>query len=68
MFPPKNERTNSTIIETSGRLVFICFMEEIEDAQKTFRNWLTFTYVKIGVEWLIQKLKYVPNLISVGRL
>ena len=24
------------------------------------------TYFKIGVEWLIQK--YVPNLISVGRL
>ena len=68
MFHLKNERTNSTIIETSGRLVFICFLEEIEDAQKTFRNWLNFTYVKIGVEWLIQKLKYVPNLISVGRL
>ena len=35
-FPPKNERTNSN--ETSGRLVFVRFLEEIEDTKKTFRN------------------------------
>ena len=45
-FPPKNERTNSTLLlyyyETSGRLVFVRFLEEIEDTKKTFRNYLTF--------------------------
>ena len=28
--------------ETSGRLVFVRFLEEIEDTKKTFRNYLTF--------------------------
>ena len=35
----KNKQTKSTLLlETSGRLVFICFLEEIEDTKKTFRN------------------------------
>ena len=34
MFPPKNERTNST----SRQLVFVHFLEEIEGTKKTFRN------------------------------
>ena len=25
------------------RLVFVCFLEEIEDTKKTFRNYLTFS-------------------------
>ena len=28
--------------ETSGRLVFVRFIEEIEDTKKTFQNYLTF--------------------------
>ena len=28
--------------ETSDRLVFVHFLEEIEDTKKTFRNYLTF--------------------------
>ena len=34
---PKKELTNSTLsYETSGQLVFIHFLEEIEDTKKTF--------------------------------
>ena len=29
--------------DTSGQLVFVQFLEEIEDTKKTFRNYLTFT-------------------------
>ena len=29
--------------ETSGRLVFVCFLEEIEDTKQTFRNYLAFS-------------------------
>ena len=40
---PKKELTNSTLsYETSGQLVFIHFLEEIEDTKKTFQNQLTF--------------------------
>ena len=31
--------------ETSGRLVFFLFLEEIEGTKKTFRNYLTFSSV-----------------------
>ena len=44
-FLPKNEQTNSTLLlvyDTSGRLVFVRFLEEIEDNKKTFRNQLNF--------------------------
>ena len=37
--PPKNERRNSTLLhiyENSGRLVFVHFLEEIEDTKKIF--------------------------------
>ena len=40
-FSQKNERKNSTY-DTSGRLVFVRFLEEIEDTKKTFQNKLTF--------------------------
>ena len=36
----QNEETNSTC-----RLVFVCFLEEIEGTKKTFRNYLTFSSV-----------------------
>ena len=43
------QKTNKRILlyyyETSGRLDFVRFLEEIEDTKKTFRNYLTFTTV-----------------------
>ena len=33
-----NEFDITTMIYTSGRLVFVCFLEEIEDTKKTLRN------------------------------
>ena len=44
--------------ETSGRLVFVCFLDEIEDTNKTFWNYLTFTIV----------LRYVCKNDKWGRL
>ena len=38
-----NERILLYYYETSGRLLFVRFLEEIEDTKKTFRNYLTFT-------------------------
>ena len=45
MFPQKkrNEQILLYYYETSGRLVLVRFLEEIEDTKKTFRNYLTFT-------------------------
>ena len=36
------KRTNEFVF-ASMELVFICFLEEIEDSKKTFRNYLTFS-------------------------
>ena len=40
-------KTNGQILlyyyKTSGRLVFVRFLEEIEDTKMTFRNYLTFS-------------------------
>ena len=36
------KRTNEFVF-TSMRRVFVCFLEEIEDFKKAFRNHLTFT-------------------------
>ena len=39
-----SSKTNSIMYyDTSGRLVFVHFLEEIEDTKKTFRNQLTFS-------------------------
>ena len=38
-----NERILLYYYETSGLLVFVRFLEEIEDAKKTLRNYQTFT-------------------------
>ena len=40
------ERTNEFVF-TSMRCVFVRFLEEIEDSQKAFRNYLTFTLFKL---------------------
>ena len=36
------KRTNGFVFTTMRR-VFVCFLEEIEDTKKTFRNYLTFS-------------------------
>ena len=46
MFPLKtNKRILLYYYETSGLVVFVYFLEEIEDTKKIFRNCLTFTRV-----------------------
>ena len=42
-----NERIRLYYYDTSSRLVFVRFLEEIEDAKKPFRNYLTFNPVTI---------------------
>jgi hypothetical protein len=37
-----NKRIQLYYYDTSSRLVFIRFLEEIKDTKKTFRNYLTF--------------------------
>ena len=39
------KRTNEFVFTTMRR-VFVCFLEEIEDSKKAFRNYLTFTLLK----------------------
>ena len=41
-----NEQNLFYYCETLGRLVFVRFLEEIEDTKNTFRNYLTFTMTK----------------------
>ena len=38
---PSKKRMNEFVF-TSMRRVFICFLEEIEDSKKAFRNYLTY--------------------------
>ena len=38
------KRTNEFVFTTMRR-VFVCFLEEIEDTKKTFRNYLTFRHL-----------------------
>ena len=38
-----NEPIRLYYYDTSGRLVFVLFLEEFEDIKKTFRNQLTFS-------------------------
>ena len=42
-FQKMNKRIRLYYYYISGRLVFVCFLEAIEDTKKTFRNWLTFS-------------------------
>ena len=39
-----NERIRLYYYDTSSWLVFVCFLEEIKDNKKPFRNHLTFSY------------------------
>ena len=48
------QKTNERILlyyENSGWLVFVRFLEEIEDTKKTFRNYLTF-------RWYLNDLRF----------
>ena len=49
-----NERIQLYYYDTSSRLVFVRFLEEIEDTKKPFRNYLTFI---ITLTMLISKAK-----------
>ena len=40
-----NEQIRLYYYDTSGRLVFVRFLEEIDDPKKPFRNYLTFRYL-----------------------
>ena len=55
-----NERILLYYYETSGRLIFVCFLEEIEDTIKTFRNYLTFRKMFLwgNLENKINKIPY----------
>jgi hypothetical protein len=46
-FQKMNKRIILYYDETSGQLVFVRFLEEIEDTEKTFRNQLTFNDISI---------------------
>ena len=41
-----NDRIRLYYYDTSSRLVFVHFLEEIEDTKKPFRNYLTFNRIK----------------------
>ena len=41
-FFQKTNEKNRLYYDTSGRLIFVCFLLEIKDTKKTFRNYLTF--------------------------
>ena len=45
------KRTNEFVFTTMRR-VFVCFLEEIEDTEKTFQNYLTFKHVFLFWIWL----------------
>ena len=62
-----NERILLYYYETSGRLVFVRFLEEIEDTKKTFRNYkLTFRLSRnIYCKYL--RSKYVGTSSNIGR-
>ena len=54
------------------RRVFICFLEEIEDTKKTFRNYLTFSianFVDLWLRWLqmiLNDYKWLFRDVSTG--
>jgi hypothetical protein len=41
-FQKTNEKIRLNFYDTSGRLVFVRFLEGFEDTPKTFRNYVTF--------------------------
>ena len=52
------KRTNEFLF-TSMRCVFVCFLEEIEDSKKAFRNYLTFSVNnKKAVSYFLQFLRH----------
>ena len=52
-FQKTNERIQLHYYETSGRRVFVHFLEEIEDTKKTFRNYLTFSTLGLTLRLFI---------------
>ena len=39
--------SKNEFVFTTMQRVFVCFLEEIEDTKKTFRNYLTFKYPNV---------------------
>ena len=70
MFLPKNEKNKFNFYyETSGWLVFVRFLKEIEDTKKTFRNYLTYRkgkkcayFIMLQIKALIKKMSLIPYL------
>ena len=62
IFQKMNEWIRLYYFDTSGRLVFVHFLEEIEDTKKTFRNYLTFRpnqcFWRFEIEILSQSLVF----------
>ena len=57
---------------TSMRPVFVCFLEEVEDTKKTFRNYLTFNArgknnIYLVVEHEIEYWESIISTQSVGK-
>ena len=46
-FQKTNKQIQQYYYDTSGRLVFVLFLEETEDTKKIFQNQLTFNYSNI---------------------
>ena len=44
-----NERIRLYYYDTSSRLVFVRFLEEVKDTKKPFQNYLTFTWPSHGL-------------------
>ena len=71
-----NERILLHYYETSGGLVFVRFLEEIEDTKKTFPNYLTFSdytdhlektfYIDYLGTYVLQTKQYVFLTFHVG--
>jgi hypothetical protein len=64
-----NERILLYYYETSGWLVFVHFLKEIEDTKKTFRNYLTYRkgkkcayFIMLQIKALIKKMSLIPYL------
>ena len=53
-----NERIRLYYYDTSSRLVFFRFLEEIKDTKKPFRNYLTFN----GPIWFLLPNIFQPNM------
>ena len=57
LFHKDIQKLSDLYYETSGWLVFVCFLEEIEDTKKTFQNYLAFTMLQLLIATLNYNIK-----------